>query len=232
MVCKIAATHNLKTFNSYLLLIIHSNYIIQLFFNLKIEKIDTMIEDLKTFIELEVDGLVFGALTSDGRVDTAVMKQFLVHIPSHTKKTFHRAFDVGSDWTRNLTSIIELGFDSLLTSGCAANAYEGRTRIAQLVELRDSLTNGRSHSQQLKVIAGAGVTSANLATILRETNCDEFHASCRVSFQSEMSFKNEQISMGSPLLNEFETKHTGQTLVKQLADIYSCFRQQQKQQHP
>ncbi len=181
-------------------------------------EIETMTEDLKKFVELEVDGLVFGALTTDGYVDTSIMKEFISLIPSQTKKTFHRAFDVGSDWKLNFESIEELGFDYLLTSGCARTAYEGRLTIGQLIDMRDSMKS------KLRIIAGAGVNASNLAEILKETKCDEFHASCRSAYKSNMKFRNAQVCMGSPLLDEFETKHTDKILVKQLADIYSSFK--------
>lgn len=177
-------------------------------------ELETMLEDLKQFVEMEVDGIVFGALTVDGLIDTNINKEFLSYVPYNIKKTFHRAFDVCSDWRSSFEQISNLGFDSLLTSGQKRTAYEGRELIRTLVENRSQLAN------KVNIIAGAGVNASNLSSILIETNCDEFHASCRSTFKSQMVFRNTKISMGSPLIDEFETKSTDKLLVKQLVDIF------------
>jgi copper homeostasis protein len=185
------------------------------------QEIETMLEDLKKFIELEVDGLVFGMLTPDGQIDSSLAKEFLSLIPNHIKKTFHRAFDVCCDWRQGFEELTSLGFDSLLTSGQQQTALDGLTTIKSIVELRNSLILNNTNNKRVNIIAGAGVNSKNLSKILIESKCDEFHASCRRIFISKMNFKNNQISMGSPLINEFETKHTDKNLVQELVDIYN-----------
>ena len=60
-------------------------------------EIDTMVQDLNVFVELQADGLVFGALDAQGNVDQAVMKQVLELVPaasSGIKTTFHRQYKV------------------------------------------------------------------------------------------------------------------------------------------
>lgn len=176
-------------------------------------EIDTMIEDLNKFVELEADGLVFGALEPNGLVDESLMKDFLKLIPSNIKTTFHRAFDVSSDWRKCFEQLESLGFNKLLTSGQQKSAYEGRYLIGELVKL----------SKSVDIIAGAGINSVNLEEILRDTNCKEFHASCRSTRDSKMIFRNNQIPMGSPAYDEFSIKFTDKEKVKELSDIFKNF---------
>jgi len=174
-------------------------------------EIDTMIEDLNKFIELEVDGLVFGALDSSGIVDESVIKQLLQLIPATSKieTTFHRAFDVCSDWNKCFQQIKSLGFTRLLTSGQKKTAFEGRDLIAHLV--RDS---------SIIILPGAGINSSNLEQLISETKCKEFHASCRSSRDSLMVFRNKNVPMGSDLETEFIINYTDKKKVKELSDIF------------
>jgi len=174
-------------------------------------EIEVMSEDLKKFVELEVDGLVFGALDSAGLVDESVMKEFLKLIPPASKieTTFHRAFDVCSDWKTCFKQIKSLGFTRLLTSGQEKTAFEGRALIAQLV--KDS---------SISILPGSGINSSNLEQIMNETKCKEFHASCRSSRDSSMIYRNNNVPMGSNLETEFIVNFTDKNKVKQLADIF------------
>ena len=174
-------------------------------------EIDTMIEDMNMFIELEVDGLVFGALDPSGLVDENVMKQFFKLIPASSKisTTFHRAFDVCSDYNTCFKQIKSLGFTRLLTSGQKKTAFEGRALIAQLV--KDS---------SISILPGSGINSSNLAQLISETQCKEFHASCRSSRDSRMVFRNKNIPMGADTETDFSINHTDKNKVKELSEIF------------
>jgi len=180
-------------------------------------EIEMMKEDLKKFIEMNVDGIVFGALKPNGLIDEDLNKEFLDEIPSNSeiKTTFHRAFDVCSDWKDCFEKIEELGYNKILTSGQQKTAYEGKNLIKELVNLSNK-------KQRVEIIAGAGINSSNLLHIL-ETNCHEFHSSCRNSKFSKMTFRNDEIKMGSPLIDEFEIKVTDKLKCQELADIYKKF---------
>ena len=189
-------------------------------FNYTDTEIETMIEDINKFVELEIDGLVFGALDPNGLVDESVMKEFLKLIPanSNIKTTFHRAFDVSSDWKTCFKQIKALGFDRILTSGQKKTAFEGRELIGELVRLAktDSLN-------PISIMPGAGINKLNLEQLLIETKCVEFHASCRSSRNSKMKFRNLSIPMGSEsnLDSEFLVNFTDKQKVKELFDIFS-----------
>src|SRR5690348_6628338 len=55
------------------------------------DALQAMIRTAKRFIEIGADGLVFGALTKDGELDTRVLSEFLARTQAGNV-TFHRAF--------------------------------------------------------------------------------------------------------------------------------------------
>jgi copper homeostasis protein len=142
----------------------------------------------------------------------------LIPKQSLIQTTFHRAFDVTSDWKQSLETIKTLGFDRLLTSGQEKSAYEGRYLIKKCVEL-----SNRDNMKPLIILPGAGITNDNLKEILSVTGCREFHASCKSIRQSQMEFRNNKISMGSPLINEFSINTADINRVKELANIFNKF---------
>lgn len=182
-------------------------------FNYNDMEMETMEEDLKKLIELGSDGLVFGALDLNGNVDEVICKQFLHQIPNNVGKTFHRAFDVCSDWKNSFEKIESLGFDKLLTSGLSSNAYDGRWIIKELVNV----------SKKVSIVAGAGINCKNLESILKDTRVKEFHSSCRSLRNSKMIYRNHQVPMGSPAYDEFSISLTDKQKVKDLKEIFKKF---------
>lgn len=119
-----------------------------------------------------VNGIVVGALTKNGNVDTGAMRQLVEAACSGGQRkleiTFHRAFDVCSDPFKALEDIISLKCDRLLTSGCKQVALEGAELIAKLI----FLSSGR-----IVVMPGSGVTPDNVEELHRLTGAVEFHGS-------------------------------------------------------
>jgi copper homeostasis protein len=188
-------------------------------FNYTDSELETMFEDVKKFIELDVDGLVFGALDVHGLVDQVAARQFIKLLPVNIGTTFHRAFDVSADWREAYGALEDVGFQKLLTSGQKKTAYEGMSVIRELVLASEN----KNLNHGVKIIAGCGINSSNLAEILRETKCHEFHASCRSVRQSKMVFRNDQISMGASGSNEYEIFFSDKQKVNQLVNIYNEF---------
>ncbi|MFN0009789.1 MAG: copper homeostasis protein CutC [Planctomycetota bacterium] len=116
---------------------------------------------------LGVPGVVLGALTADRRLDSAALRR-LVAAARPMSITFHRAFDEIAEQLLALDELIELGFDRVLTSGGAPDAFQGRGRLRELV----SRARGR-----IVVMAGGGVRADNAAAILRDAGVPELHGS-------------------------------------------------------
>uniref|UniRef100_W5KCX0 Copper homeostasis protein cutC homolog n=1 Tax=Astyanax mexicanus TaxID=7994 RepID=W5KCX0_ASTMX len=104
--------------------------------------------------------------------------------------TFHRAFDMVHDPAVALETLVSLGFERILTSGCDASALEGLPLIKRLVEQ----AKGR-----ITIMPGGGITERNLQRILEGSGAQEFHCSARSSKDSAMKFRNCSVIMGASL---------------------------------
>ena len=116
---------------------------------------------------LGADGVVFGALTADRRVDVGVCRR-LIDAARPMKVTFHRAFDVCADSNAAITCLLQMQVDRLLTSGLAPTAIEGCDALRKLVKQ----SNGA-----IAVIAASGVNGDNVGEIIARTSAPEVHAS-------------------------------------------------------
>ena len=133
------------------------------------EEADTMVLQIREALEAGADGLVIGALTPDGNVDTATLERLISEIPpGRASITFHRAFDVCREPFEAMEQIIGLGCDRILTSGQEPTVVEG---VDMLRALRQR-ARGR-----ILILPGGGVTPDNAAYILARTGCVEIHAS-------------------------------------------------------
>lgn len=161
-------------------------------------EIACMEEDIRLCKTLDVDGVVIGALTPDGDVDTATCKR-LIAASDGMSVTFHRAFDMCRNPRKALEELITLGCHRVLTSGQAATAQAGIPLLRELVEQ----ANGR-----IIIMPGCGVSSANAAAILQATGATEIHASARKSVGSGMLFRHSGVSMGNPDSDEYARKES------------------------
>ena len=76
----------------------------------------TMERDAEAAVENGADGVVFGILKKDGRIDQRRSER-MRRIIGERQAVFHRAFDVTPDPLRALEELIELGITRVLTSG-------------------------------------------------------------------------------------------------------------------
>ncbi|MEE6486329.1 hypothetical protein FKM82_014573 [Ascaphus truei] len=160
---------------------------------------DREVEVMKADIRLAkihgADGLVFGALTEDGRIDTELCMELL-------------AFDMVYDPAVAMETLISLGFERVLTSGCDSSALEGLPLIKRLVEQ----AKGR-----IIVMPGGGITERNLQRILEGAGVQEFHCSARSTRDSGMNYRNNSVSMGATLsTSEYSMKVADVTKVRTL----------------
>jgi len=125
-----------------------------------------MLEDIAFCQSAGAAGIVVGALTPEGGIDVDALRR-LVAAAAPLPVTFHRAYDVATeDPFEALEKIIAAGCTRLLTSGRAATAWDGHALIARLVE---------AAAGRLVILAGRGVTPANLPALAQATGAPEFH---------------------------------------------------------
>lgn len=128
-----------------------------------------MMEDIDYCRNLGIKGVVVGFLDRDFEVDKARLKE-AVKKAGAMEVTFHRAFDICADWERALEDIIQCGCSRILTSGQAADSYQGRERLKQIVA---------KAGDRIKILVGGGITPGNVSEILDYTKAKEVHFSAK-----------------------------------------------------
>ena len=120
--------------------------------------------------DLGAHAVVIGFLTPDGRVDEELTRR-MVQLASPMEVTFHRAFDEARQAPLEALKVIaDSGCHRLLTSGQRPTALEGAEVIRQLVG-----------ATSVKILAGSGVTSANVRELVFRTGVTEVHGSCKTT---------------------------------------------------
>lgn len=127
----------------------------------------TALSDAKALLRLGADGLVFGCLLPDGRIDAGRVREMLA-LSEGRACVFHRAFDQVPDWKRALELLIGLGVRRILSAGGQASAADGTARLAEMV---------RFASGAIEILPGGGVRPGNVRDILRRTGCRQAHLS-------------------------------------------------------
>ncbi len=152
-------------------------------------EISQMAEDLRMAIDEGADGVVIGALDTNGDIDVKAC-QTLLHVlhqhngKSHYNVTFHRAFDVCRHPLEALEQIAQLGCNRILTSGQQPTAEKGIPLLKRLVEKTSELSERTG--KPLTILCGAGVTPENAAHILIATRATEIHGSLRTGRVSDV----------------------------------------------
>ncbi|XP_022080906.1 copper homeostasis protein cutC homolog isoform X2 [Acanthaster planci] len=177
------------------------------------EELEVMREDIQLCKENGADGIVFGALTSSGSIDTEVCKEF-IELSRPLPVTFHRAFDMCRDPHASLEVLISLGFERVLTSGQESSALEGLPLIRELIQIANN---------RITVMPGGAINARNLDRILTGSGAKEFHCSARSIQDSLMVHKNSRVTMGAQLAApEFSLKFANEELIRTLKDIQAA----------
>jgi copper homeostasis protein len=170
----------------------------------------SMKRDISQCQKISVDGIVFGILTEEGRIDKKRCKE-LIDKARPLKVTCHRAFDMTRDPFEALEDCIEVGFDRILTSGHQAQVVKGAELIGQLIQK----TNGR-----IAIMPGSGVNEETVEEIIKKSRAKEIHFSATASRESGMKFRNQQIAgMGSDEGSEFKLRTVDPERVKKIRKI-------------
>lgn len=126
-----------------------------------------MCEDIKTIKNLGYEGVVIGALNAEGDLDVPAIKKMMAS-GDGMKFTFHRAIDACNNPIDAMETLINLGFDKVLTSGCKPTAYEGIDMIREFQTL---------FGDRINIMAGGGINESNVERIITATGVKNVHAS-------------------------------------------------------
>lgn len=135
-------------------------------FNYSQSEIDVMKKDIEFCKANNINGVVFGVLTSDKKINRTITKE-LVDLAENMSTTFHRAIDECTDIKEAMSDLISLGFKRVLTSGGKSNALAG-------IEVLKDFQN--TFGEKIIIIPGGGIRHSNLQKLLKETYCKEYHS--------------------------------------------------------
>jgi copper homeostasis protein len=116
-------------------------------------EIDAMQTSIRAYVELGVQGFVFGCLNAAGEI-TKDGNEVLIAAAKGLPCYFHRAFDGIKNWQGGLNQLQTIGFKGVLTA-------------------QRFLT---PQNEDFEVICGGGVRANNLAALVQQTQAPWFHS--------------------------------------------------------
>jgi copper homeostasis protein len=151
-------------------------------------EIRLMLQEAETLLQAGADGIAIGFLNHDRTINSTACKQLRQQLPS-AHLVFHRAFDVSSDLPLALNQLIDLGFQTVLTSGGCHTALAG---AAVLRALRQQAAG------RIQILPGGGIRAANVHEVLQLTGCHEVHAAVREICEPPPSPYDRNLHFGIP----------------------------------
>ena len=130
------------------------------------EEIKRMIEQIKFFKDFNIDGLVFGVLDINRKIDIDKLK-LLVNAAEGLDITFHKAIDQVSILFDELEVLKNFSqISSILTSGCSDSALKGKDTIIKIID---------NYSKYFNIIVAGKITNHNFLEIHRLVGANEYH---------------------------------------------------------
>jgi len=127
---------------------------------------DVILRDLEVIKSTKAEGIVFGALTEEGKIDEVLLSKVITH-KGHLKLTFHRAIDEAADYEQAIHALLNYPIDTILTSGGQNSAL-------------DAISVYQKHyptllKYDIECLAGKGITLDNLPSLFKETRVRSIH---------------------------------------------------------
>ena len=172
-------------------------------------EMEIMKSQIRALKEAGVEGVVIGVLDTEGNLDIPKMKE-LMQEATGLSVTLHRAFDMCCEPFQALEEAILLGVHTILTSGQKASAWEGRDLLRQLIEKADG---------RIDIMAGAGISASAIKKLIPVTKATIYHMSGKITLDSKMKYRKEDVSMGLPSLSEYEIWQTSEEVVREAVKV-------------
>lgn len=165
---------------------------------------DELNEEIGMFREEGADGVVVGILNPDGTLNIKQLARFK-ESASSMEIALHRAFDVCLDPVKAMEQVIELGYDTLLTSGQKPTAWEGR----DLLKTLHKEAKGR-----IEILVGSGISLESIRKLVPYTGISSYHMSGKIETDSAMTFRMPGISLGLSPENDYRLLMTDDRAVR------------------
>lgn len=149
------------------------------------DEFEGILNTITSFKVLGVKGVVFGSLTKEGAIDEDQLLSVLERSKG-MEVTFHRAVDEAVDYEKAVEVLSRSGIHRILSSGGKGDALKGISALTQAKEILNS--------KGIKVLAGKGIDSENVLTIIEAGACDEVHVGSSV--------RNEEDEIDVAKINE------------------------------
>lgn len=151
------------------------------------EELYIMKKEIAILKSLGADGFVFGVLDPNGNVDKDACK-YLINVAEELPCTFHRAFDIAADKKKALETIIDLGFQRILTSGGENDVSKGLEVILELFELA---------GEEIIIMPGGGSKPEHVSQLNIKGQLREIHASCKSFRPTHSTYFHPSVSLSS-----------------------------------
>lgn len=175
---------------------------------------DELNEEIEMFREEGADGVVVGILNPDGTLNTKQLGRFK-ESAGNMEIALHRAFDVCLDPMKAMEQVIELGYNTILTSGQKQTAWEGRNLLKAL----HKAARGR-----IEILAGSGISLEVIRKLVPYTGISSYHMSGKIEADSAMTFRMPEISLGLSPENDYKLlltdSHSVSASVEYLRQIF------------
>ncbi len=148
-----------------------------------------MERDTEMAVAHGADGVVFGILEPDGRIDLARTRR-LRSLAGQREAVFHRAFDVTPDPFRAVDELVDLGITRILTSGQCDTVWEGLPLIARLVEYA---------GDRIQIMPGGGIKPYHVDDVIAKTGCRHIHLAAWKSQVDESTRGRPEVTFGGAL---------------------------------
>lgn len=180
------------------------------------DDIDAMLLDIEATAEAGLQGIVFGVLNADGTINLPLAQKIMDRANVYgLGATFHRAIDQSSNYPQAIEQIAQLGCERILTSGLAANAELGIEVLADMVKRADG---------RFSIMAGAGLTDANVTQIVAKTGVREVHLSGKSTRVSQMQVADSRAKMGNSEFDDFIIPVTSNEKIQKVVKALSSHR--------
>jgi copper homeostasis protein len=168
----------------------------------------TMERDAESAVANGADGIVFGFLLPDGRIDLARTRR-LHALAGKRQSVFHRAFDVTPDPFEALDQLIDLGITRVLTSGQKNSVPEGAATIKRLID---------HAAGRIEILPGGGIAPHNLQDVVERTGASQIHLTAWKTGTDTSTHANPAVTFGGALYpSEDRYALTDSALVQQIS---------------